>query len=520
MIVLVAFVSCSKKAVVKKVDDPGVLYVKGVELMKNKKFNKAVQTFSKLREAYPFDPIAVVAQVKQADAYFAQKEYQMAANTYEDFVNNYPDDENAPYAMKRLAESYEKELPTIDRDQAITFKAVERFTFLKNRYPASPYARDAEEHLRMLDQRLAAREFYVGEFYYRSGNYNACIMRLEYLLSKYPDTEDKEKALFYLIESYKKLDRPEKAQYYRAILLKEFPKSIYTGQISKDRKSPRTKKAHPVSTKTETTSSRTQVPTNPAPAVRFAYEDRRKREIPLVPLAPKSKATEPTSIESPAQEKTVDTAGKADTEPDTGEERESRQPKTALPKTNSTTDQSLPSVDQEVSSSPSDPSDTDSGGRKDDGNKGAKKDSLGFFTGKGPIEINGDAGESLEKGRVLIFKGNVLAKQLDPDPAQIFYLFCDTLTAYTSEDTKEIDRAEAKGNVKMVKQDKTATATQALYYKEPEGKAQLVMKGDVVIFMGKDRLSADTVTYYIDEDRFYVQSGKDKRAKVTITPKK
>ena len=55
----------------------------------------------------------------------------MAAGTCEDFVNSNPDDENAAHGLKRLGESYEKQSLTIDRDQAITLKAIDRFTFLK-----------------------------------------------------------------------------------------------------------------------------------------------------------------------------------------------------------------------------------------------------------------------------------------------------------------------------------------------------------------------------------------------------
>ncbi len=167
-IILLFLPSCTKKAV-KPVDNPGDLYVQGVEQMKKKKWDNAVADFAKVRESFPFDPIAVVAQIKQGDAYFEKKDYQLAGGTYEDFVNSYPDDENAAYALHRLGECYEKQALTVERDQAITLKAIERFTFLKNRYPASPYAKDADAHIAALTQKLAAREFYVGEFYYRIG---------------------------------------------------------------------------------------------------------------------------------------------------------------------------------------------------------------------------------------------------------------------------------------------------------------------------------------------------------------
>ncbi len=149
---------CSKKPQVKKVDSPGSLYIEGVAFMKKKQYDKAIAAFSKVREEYPFDPIAAVAQIKQADTQFEKKAYALAAVIYEDFVNSNPDDENAAYAERRLAECYEKTSPIIERDQANTFKAIERFTFLKNRYPQSPYTRDADAHILTLTRKLAARE--------------------------------------------------------------------------------------------------------------------------------------------------------------------------------------------------------------------------------------------------------------------------------------------------------------------------------------------------------------------------
>ena len=233
-IILLFLPSCAKKAV-KPVGNPGDLYVEGVEQMKKKKWDAAIADFAKVRESFPFDPIAVVAQVKQGDAYFEKKDYQLASGVYEDFVNSYPDDENAAYAMRRLGECYEKQALTVDRDQAITLKAIERFTFLKNRYPASPYAKDADAHLTALTQKLAAREFYVGEFYYKTGSYNASILRLDYFLNTYPGAKDRDKALYYLVLDYRELHNPGKAQHYMDMLGQEYPKSNYSVLAARER---------------------------------------------------------------------------------------------------------------------------------------------------------------------------------------------------------------------------------------------------------------------------------------------
>ena len=107
-----------------------------------------------IRGSFPFDPIAIVAQVIQSDAYFEKKDCQITTDAYEDFVNSTPDDENAAHALRQLGEGYEEQTLTINRDQAITLKAVNRFTFVKNRYPTSPRAKDAYAHLSALTRKL------------------------------------------------------------------------------------------------------------------------------------------------------------------------------------------------------------------------------------------------------------------------------------------------------------------------------------------------------------------------------
>jgi len=234
--------SCASKAP-KKVGNPGDLYVDGVNLMKNKKYDDAIKKFSEIRENYPFDPFAFVATVKLGDAYFEKKDYILASGVYEDFFNTHPADENIPYVLIRLGECYEKVSLSIDRDQAYTLKAIERYTYLKNRFSTSTYIKDAEERLKKLIQKLADRELYVGEFYYRTSQYNASVIRLEYFLRKYAGAKGTDKALFYLSMSNRELNNMEKVDYYSDILKKEYPKSIFARSTIRERKTLKLAKA-------------------------------------------------------------------------------------------------------------------------------------------------------------------------------------------------------------------------------------------------------------------------------------
>jgi outer membrane protein assembly factor BamD len=508
-------VSCShKKAEVKKVDSPGSLYVEGIAFMKKKQYDKAIASFSKVRENFPFDPIALVAQIKQADVQFQKKAYAIAAAIYEDFVNSYPEDENAAYALRRLAECYDKLSPTIDRDQANTFKAIERFTFLKNRYPKSPYAKDADARVLSLTRKLAARELYVGEFYYIWGNYNASILRLEYFLEKYPDAMARDKALYILAQDCRELHNPEKAQAYLDRLRRDYPESIYVGQKKRKRKSllvAGTGAAPTGGVPGAGPPVKGGPSSTPAPAADFSYSEQQAREIDLRPAQPPAREGD-----NQGSGRVQENQGKASTEQKQADDpANAGQPPAELTAGTADGQKASPAgevhVGAENSNARGAPAAAAKGGETDQAkNTGGKKDSLGFFTEKKPVDVVADTMEGLEKGKIVVFKGNVIAKQVD------LYLFSDMLTAYMNEETNEIERAKAEGNVKIVKLDRTATCKEAFFYND---RGEIILKGDVVVFSAKDKVSGDTVTYYVNEDRVYVQGEKDKRAKAIISPK-
>ena len=446
-LIFLVICSCGPKAA-KKTENPGDLYVQGVEFMKIKKYDKAIERFSKIRENYPFDPIADVAVVKLGDAYFEKKVYVMAAGVYEDFFTSHPDDENVPYVLKRLGESYMRQAPLVERDQTVVMKAIERFTFLKNRYPASQYAKDADTQMAALNQKLADRELYVGEWYHKTGQYNAAILRLEYLLSKYPDSKGKDRVLYYLADSFKELNDMEKSQHYMDRLKKEYPKSVFALATVRERASLRVARPERQSQPEAST---------PAP---LGYAEKRKKEIDLRP-------------------------------PEQTTERDAKSPVLAEPS-------------KEEGEAPRTPAQEE----KKPG--GEKKGPLGFFTEKKPVDVVSDTMEGLEKGKIVVFKGHVIAKQGEMS------MFCDTLTAYLSEETNEIERAHAEGNVKIVKQERTATCEEAFF---DNAKGEIILKRNAVVFSGADKVAGDTVTYFLNDDRVHVQGEKEKRARVTVTPK-
>jgi outer membrane protein assembly factor BamD len=467
--------SCASKGP-KRIDSAGNLYVDGVNFLQAKKYSKAIDKFSTLRENHPFDPLAIVAAVKLGDTYFAQKEYIFATGVYEDFFKSHPDDENVPYVLSRLGECYDRESLTIDRDQDYTLKAIERLTYLKNRYPTNTYAKESEPRLAKMIQKLADRELYVGEFYYKSAQYNASIVRLEYFLAKYPNAKGIDKGLLYLAQSYREIGDQEKSDFYLNRLHTEYPKSLYARTTIRERKT-----LQPIKSEV-TAKANVAKDTNPVPL----YEEKKPRNIQLVAQTAKADqvvVTENAKEQTPVKntEKTTENETIKDT--GKGTEKDSGKGTTADATKNQKSVQN----------------------KENDKNKG-----LGFFDKKKPVDIVSDTMEGFDKEKYVLFKGSVIAKQED------LFIFADTVEAYMSEETNEIERAIAKGNVKIVKLDRTATCREALF---ENAKGEITLKGDVVVYQGKDKLSGDVIIYYVNEDRVVVQADKDKRTHVTVQPK-
>jgi len=378
--------------------------------LKMKKYDKAIEDFSYIRENFPFDPISFIASVKLGDVYFEKKEYLLASGVYEDFFNTHPEDENIPYVLSRLGACYEKLSLSIDRDQAYTLKAIERYVYLKNRFSTSSYAKDIDLKLKILSQKLADRELYIGEFYYRTNQYNASILRLEYFLKKFSYAKGVDKALFYLSMAYRAIGNFQKGDFYSDILKKEYPKSLLVKSITRERRSLQLAKTD---------------------KALLPIEEKKKKEIELEP-----------------------------------------QPAQLMEK--------------------------------------GKENNLSFFDETKPIDIVSDTMEGFDKEKYVVFKGSVVARQED------LFIFSDIIEAHMNEATNEIEKAYAKGNVKIVKKERTATCNEAEFNNT---KAEIMLKGNVIVYSGLDKLTGEIVTYYVDEDRVVVEGEKEKKARITVTPK-
>jgi outer membrane protein assembly factor BamD len=170
----------------------------GMEAFRDKDYRKAIETFQKLNDWYPFSQYAILAELKLADAHYYRNEYEEAIFAYEEFENLHPRNEAVPYVIYQVGRCYFDRLQVIDRDQTMAREAIQAFERLIRIYPNSPFATKAEKHIRVCNQNLAEHEFYVGMFYYKTKHYKAALERFKTVLTSYPDLGIHYKAIQYI----------------------------------------------------------------------------------------------------------------------------------------------------------------------------------------------------------------------------------------------------------------------------------------------------------------------------------
>jgi len=189
---------------------PQGLYHQGSELYQKKKYKKAISVFQRLRDEYPLEDVAVLAEIGIADSHYSNKEYPDAYIAYDNFVNRHPTDENVPYALYQMGMCRYNMIDTIDRDQSETWKAKVEFERLIARYPDSPFAVMGEKMLSEVMRMLAENEFYIGQFYFKQGRYNAALKRFEQVAANFPNVGLDYKVRYFIAETRRLIAEEER----------------------------------------------------------------------------------------------------------------------------------------------------------------------------------------------------------------------------------------------------------------------------------------------------------------------
>jgi outer membrane protein assembly factor BamD len=209
------------------------LYEKAQSGLNSNNWEVAVKALQLIEEHYPFGSYGEQSQLELIYAHYQSEDFDEAIAAADRFIRLHPQHRNTDYAyyMKGMA-SFNKErgflstLLSIDntnRDPGAAKDALQQFNDFITRYPASPYAPDAQKRMIYLRNVLARYEIHVANYYFKRGAYLAAANRGRYVVENFQTTPAVPDALAVMAQAYYLLKRDDLAANSVAVLAKNFP---------------------------------------------------------------------------------------------------------------------------------------------------------------------------------------------------------------------------------------------------------------------------------------------------------
>ena len=224
LIILFCF-SCSKKEIKKSVINEKSLelqvfeaYKEGVESLEKGDVLFAAKKFNEAEILFPQSDWAPKSALMAAYSYYIQDYYGDAIAELIRFKKVYPKHKNLDYVNYLLAMCYYEQIVDEKKDLQAILKAKESFVFILTKYPNSEFALDSEFKIDLINDILAAKEIYVGRYYFEKRKWIAAINRFRTVIDNYDTTIYVEEALHRLVEVYYILGLKDEAQKYANIL--------------------------------------------------------------------------------------------------------------------------------------------------------------------------------------------------------------------------------------------------------------------------------------------------------------
>jgi len=234
--------SCSKYQKLLKSSDNELKYSKAIEYYDKGEYYRAQQLFDQIGVFYRGTDKAEKISYYNAYCYYRQRDYILAGYYFNNFTTSFPDSPYAEECAFMSAYCNYHDSPVSSLDQTNTQAAIAALQLFINQYPNSQRIEQCNQLIDELRAKLEVKAYDIAMLYYKMNDYKAAIISLNNLLKEFPDTRQREKVLYSLLDtkykyavnsiSEKRRERMESAlESYKVISL-EFPSGAYASQAN------------------------------------------------------------------------------------------------------------------------------------------------------------------------------------------------------------------------------------------------------------------------------------------------
>ena len=217
--------SCSKDVIEKSVIQEKNMELQMIDAYKEglKELNKgdalyAAKKFNEAEVLFPQSEYAPKAALMAAYSYYTQNYYGDAVAELERFIKIYPNHYNISYAEYLLGLCYYEQIIDEKKDLQSIDNAKSTFLDLVKKYPNTDFAIDANFKLDLINDILAAKEIYIGRYYFDKKKWIAAINRFRTVIDDYDTTIYVEEALHRLVEIYYIIGLEDESKKYANLL--------------------------------------------------------------------------------------------------------------------------------------------------------------------------------------------------------------------------------------------------------------------------------------------------------------
>ena len=193
-------------------------YQEGIEALEGGDVLFAAQKFNEAEILFPQGEWAPKSALMAAYSYYTQDYYGDAIAELERFIKIYPLHKNLQYAYYLLAICYYEQIVDEKKDLQSIVNAKKNFQIILDKYPNTEYAIDADFKLDLINDILAAKEMYIGLYYFEKKKWIPAINRFREITDNYDTTIYAEEALHRLVEVHYILGLVDEAEKYAQLL--------------------------------------------------------------------------------------------------------------------------------------------------------------------------------------------------------------------------------------------------------------------------------------------------------------
>jgi len=217
--------SLTPRAATTQDTSPEALFASGIEALNRGEYARAVGLFDTVDREHPYSAFATNAKLMGAYGEYMRNRYTEALGALDRFIQLHPAHRDIAYAYYLRALCLYEQINDVERDQRTTEQALVALRDVVNRFPNTPYARDARLKMDLGRDHLAGHEMAVGRFYQTRRLHLAAIGRFRRVVDEFQTTNHVPEALHRLTELYLTLGMVEEARRTASVLGHNYPGS-------------------------------------------------------------------------------------------------------------------------------------------------------------------------------------------------------------------------------------------------------------------------------------------------------